>query len=304
MLRTMNHLRQARSDARIARPFGWLAALVLAAAAFAAAYAFFVLSPVGQQIDENALVGAHRYLEAQDIAREPAMVFLGKLPHISAVLGSAALLVSAIVHRSVAAPLITLAGMGGAVLCTQVLKHVILDRPNLGISAATVNSFPSGHTTLAMASMVAIFCMVTPRWRPLVAFIGGVYAALAGAATLVLGWHRPADIVGAFLIVLWWSLLTGWVLTLAVPRWNRWRTLSFWGAARGWRFAMHVPGLLALGASFALFALLPPVETGGNYRLLLGFLGGGVLMIGGAALTLFGFMNEVFMHQSRERGRK
>ncbi|WP_180967402.1 phosphatase PAP2 family protein [Zhihengliuella halotolerans] len=300
----MNHVSQVRDDARIARPLGWLVALVFAGAAFAAVYAFFILSPVGQQIDENALLGAHRYLEQQDIAREPAMVFLGKLPQISALLGSVALLVSAVVHRSVAAPLITLAGMGGAVLCTQILKHVILDRPDMGISAATINSFPSGHTTLATASMVAIFCMVTPRWRPLIACLGGVYAALAGAATLVLGWHRPADIVGAFLIVLWFSLVTGWILTLAVPRWNRWRTLRFWGAARGWRAAMHVPGLLALAASIVLFAVLPPVETGENYRLLLGFLGGGVLMIGGAALTLFGLMNEIFMYQSRERGRK
>lgn len=303
MLRTMNHVSHARDGARIARPFGWLGALVLTAAAFAAAYWFFVLTPVGQQIDENTLVGAHRYLEQQDIAREPALAFLGKLPQVSAVLGAVSLLVSALVHRSVAAPLITLAGMGGAFLTTQVLKHAVLDRPNLGISEATVNSFPSGHTTLASASMVAIFCMVTPRWRPLVACLGGIYAALAGAATLVLGWHRPADIVGAYLVVVWWSLATGWVLTVATPRWNRWRTLRFWGAARGWRFAMQAPGLLALVAAACLFVLLPPVETGENYKLLLGFLAAGILMIGGAALTLFGLMNQVFMHQSRERGR-
>lgn len=299
----MTHESGAYSGARVAWPVGWVLGLLASAAALAAVYWFFVLTDPGQHIDDNALIGARDFLAQRDQAREPALAFLGKLPHVSAVMAAAALIISAVVHRSVLAPLITLAGLGSAVLATQLLKHQVLERPNLGISEATVNSFPSGHTTLAAASMAAVFCTVTPRWRPLVAWLGGLYAAAAGAATLVLGWHRPADIIGAYLVVLFFALLTGWVLTLAAPQWNQFTRRDFWAAARGFSWLTWVPGVAAMAIAAILWALLPPVDTGENYRLLLGFLAGGVLAIGGAALTTFALMERIFAFQGRVRGR-
>lgn len=299
----MTHDSGPTTGARVAWPFGWVLGLLASAAALAAVYWFFVLTDPGQHIDDNALIGARDFLAQREQAREPALVFLGRLPHVSAVIAAAALVVSALAHRSVAAPLITLAGLGSAVLATQLLKHQVLDRPNLGISEATVNSFPSGHTTLAAASMVAVFCTATPRWRPLVALLGGVYAAAAGAATLVLGWHRPADIIGAYLVVLFFALLTGWVLTSVAPRWNQFTRRDFWAASRGFSWLTWVPGVAAVAIAAILWALLPPVDTGENYRLLLGFLAGGVLAIGGAALTTFALMERIFAFQGRVRGR-
>lgn len=69
------------------------------------------------------------------------------------------------------------------------------------------NSLPSGHTTVA-ASVAAAALIVAPRSaRPVVALIGGLYAATMGVATMSLGWHRPSDAVAAFAVVAAWTLL-------------------------------------------------------------------------------------------------
>ncbi|GAA3699596.1 hypothetical protein GCM10022377_10770 [Zhihengliuella alba] len=295
--------RGGRDGQRVLWPVGWIVALLLLAATFCAAFWLFVLTPMGQQVDDDALRGANVFLAARDEARLPALALLGELPRISAVLGAIALVTSAIVHRSVTAPLITLLGTGGALLTTQLLKHELLARPDMGISEATVNSFPSGHTTLAAASMFAVYAVVTPRWRPLVALLGGAFSAVAGMATLVLGWHRPADIVGAYLIAAAWALLTGWCLSVAAPRWNRWHPRRFWAASRLWSVLLWAPGLLALGASAGLLAFLPSTQGDDDPQQLLGFLLGGVLAIGSAALLVFALTNTVYMLQSRIRHR-
>ncbi|WP_309081202.1 phosphatase PAP2 family protein [Zhihengliuella sp.] len=295
--------RGGRDGQRVLWPVGWIVALLVVAAAFAGIYWLFVLTPTGQQVDDDALRGANVFLAARDEARLPALALLGELPRVSAVLGAIALVTAAIVHRSVTAPLITLLGTGGALLTTQLLKHELLARPDMGISEATVNSFPSGHTTLAAASMFAVYAVVTPRWRPLVALLGGLFAAVAGMATLVLGWHRPADIVGAYLVTGVWALLTGWCLSVAAPRWNRWHPRPFWAASRIWSVLLWVPGLLAVGSSAGLLVFLPSTDGGDDPQQLLGFLLGGVLAIGSAALLSFGLTNAVYMLQSRIRPR-
>ena len=85
---------------------------------------------------------------------------------------------------------------------TQVLKDS-LDRPGLGLG--TLNSFPSGHTTVT-ASLAAAVVVVVPGLARLPALLAGVGAtAWIGAATIVSGWHRVSDIVAAVLVVLGWT---------------------------------------------------------------------------------------------------
>ncbi len=97
--------------------------------------------------------------------------------------------------------------VGGANLSTQVLKHVVLDRPRLGLGVFDENTLPSGHTTAAASASAALVFVVPPRARPWAALLGAGYTAATGVSTLVGRWHRPSDVVAAVLVVLAWSAL-------------------------------------------------------------------------------------------------
>lgn len=96
----------------------------------------------------------------------------------------------------------------GANVTTQILKAA-LPRPDLLDEAdgALGGSFPSGHVTVAM-SLAMAFALVSPRGiRPLVATVGTLYAAGVGIAVLALDWHRPSDVLGAYLVATAWAAL-------------------------------------------------------------------------------------------------
>lgn len=93
--------------------------------------------------------------------------------------------------------------IGGANLTTQALKHVVLERPDLG--HGTLNSLPSGHTTV-VASAVGAALLVAPRLsRPVLVAAGGFATTLTGASTVVAGWHRPSDVLAALAVSLIWT---------------------------------------------------------------------------------------------------
>ena len=93
--------------------------------------------------------------------------------------------------------------VAGANLTTQVLKHTVLDRPDLGFG--TLNSLPSGHTTV-VASCVGAALLVAPRLgRVVIVLAGGFATTLTAASTIVAGWHRPADVLAALAVCLMWT---------------------------------------------------------------------------------------------------
>src|SRR5699024_1991314 len=77
----------------------------------------------------------------------------------------------------------------------------------------TPNSFPSGHTTLAATAMIALV-LAAGRARLVLAPLGAVWATAVGVGTLVAGWHRPSDVIGAMAVVAAWTFLP---LALAGP---------------------------------------------------------------------------------------
>jgi membrane-associated phospholipid phosphatase len=103
--------------------------------------------------------------------------------------------------------------IAGSNVTTQVLKHWVLQRPDLGLG--TLNSLPSGHTTV-VASALGAALIVAPRlWKPVLALAGGFATTLTGASTIVAGWHRPADVVAALAVSLVWT--AGVALVLRGP---------------------------------------------------------------------------------------
>jgi membrane-associated phospholipid phosphatase len=94
--------------------------------------------------------------------------------------------------------------IGLSAVTTEVLKKRLLSRPELDPGAALWqldNIFPSGHTTIAMATAVALVLVVPYRLRGLAAVAGGAYATGIAVATLAAGWHRTGDALGAIFLV-------------------------------------------------------------------------------------------------------
>lgn len=98
----------------------------------------------------------------------------------------------------------------GANLTTQVLKHSGLDRPDFGLG--TLNSLPSGHTTVVASAVGAALLVAPGVLRPVVALAGGFATTLTGASTIVAGWHRPADVVAALAVALIWTAVVAAVI--------------------------------------------------------------------------------------------
>lgn len=234
-------------------PFPFFAAALLCAAGVAATYILFVRTVVGQLVDEGALREAE--LTRTGIS-SGLQDFLDLLPLISVVIAGPIILLVTIARSRWYAAAVAALAMVGANLTTQLLKDVILQRPDLGVQTLAQNSLPSGHATLAASSAAALFLMSSPRWRPLVAAVGGTYAVIAGAATLINLWHRPSDVVAAFLVVGAWTAVAGWFILRTGTSWNVWYGLGeHWAASRIWPGATAAIGFCA-GVVAALFVLV------------------------------------------------
>ncbi|CAA9260737.1 MAG: Phosphoesterase, PA-phosphatase related [uncultured Arthrobacter sp.] len=276
-----------------------------AAACFTAlgwTYWLFVRTTTGQFADESA------WAEADTAAPDgalPFLRFLDNLPLISVVIAAATLLFVTLVRRRWAAALLALGVMAGANLTTQILKNMVLDRPDRGVPTLDFNSLPSGHTTLAASAVAAVFLVSSPRWRPLVAAGGGTYSVLAGAATFVNLWHRPADVIAALLVVGAWTLLGGLLVMRTGNDWNVWPGFGrHWAASRWWLALCWVVGLAGLVLSALLYVLVQqigPAPVPGTARVPL-FFWAGLSSIVGTGFTLAGAAGWLFTSQARITG--
>jgi membrane-associated phospholipid phosphatase len=77
------------------------------------------------------------------------------------------------------------------------------------VNFVTVNpaSWPSGHSTAAMALALCAVLVSGPRLRPFVAVVGGLYVAAVCVGLLVLDWHMPSDVIGGVLVASFWMSL-------------------------------------------------------------------------------------------------
>jgi membrane-associated phospholipid phosphatase len=231
--------------------FLFLLATLASMASLAATYFFFVRTTTGQFIDESALVEA---VEIHGTAGKAANQLLDGLPALSLLISAIVVLVVTVVKRRWAAAGIAVAACVGANVATQILKDIVPVRPYRGIETLELNSLPSGHTTLAASAAAAVFLMVSPRWRPLAGFLGGSFAVATGVSTLINQWHRPADVVAAFLVVAVFMLPAGWLIIRKGPGWNVWDGYGhYWASSRLW---LALPALAGLAAAVAALSLL------------------------------------------------
>ena len=158
----------------------------------------------GQRLDQLILSGAQDHQGRLSHYAELAVGTVS-VPVMAGLLALALVLVLIRRRLTLLVPLALL--VVGANITTQVVKHLVVTREALGPGIeVTPNSFPSGHTTLAATAMIAVV-LASGRLRALLAPLGVIWTAAAGVGTLVLGWHRPSDVVGAIVIVAGWTVL-------------------------------------------------------------------------------------------------
>lgn len=297
-------VRPARRPAR--DPWAWLLALAGCAGLLLTVFTAFVTTSTGQLAEYMALEAATHRLAS---LHGSVTTVLERLPEIVGVIGVAVFLVLTVWRRRWFASLVAAAGFAGANLSTQLLKNVVLVRPELdnGVPYYTGNSLPSGHTTFAAAAALAVFLMVAPRWRPVTAAVGGLFAAAVGAGTFIEAWHRPADMAAAYLVAAAWALAAGWVILRTGADWNTAGRAS----ARhpqpaghpGWDVALWAGGLLTVAGAWLAFqaaggtsALDPDPAWHSGWHFL-----AGLLFSVGPGLLVFGFLATFFRWQAGRR---
>ncbi len=189
-------------EARPRRTLGVLAGI--AAAGVLVVYALGVRTAWGQRLDATALSGRR---ELRTRAVHAAARLLTTIDVASLLLLGGAIVLVALLR---ARPRLA-AGAGtviaGSILTTELLKRVVLTRPDFGIVDALGMraSYPSGHTTVAMSLGVAATMVAPRRWRTFVGVIGATYASAIGVAVVATANHRPSDPIGAALVVTAWA---------------------------------------------------------------------------------------------------
>jgi membrane-associated phospholipid phosphatase len=110
--------------------------------------------------------------------------------------------------------------LGLAPLTSETLKP-LLAHPHVQVGAVHIGpaSWPSGHSTAALALVLCAVLVAPARLRPLVAALGGLFAAAVGCALLILAWHMPSDVLGGYVVATLWMALVVAALRAAERRW-------------------------------------------------------------------------------------
>jgi hypothetical protein len=275
--------------------FLFLLATLGSSVGIVATYYFFVRTTTGQFIDESALVEA---VAIHGPAGRAATRLLDWLPTLSVVMAAIVVLFVCIIRRRWMAAGITVTACVAANLATQVIKEIVPVRPFRGITTLDLNSLPSGHTTLAASAAAGVFIMVSPRWRPLAGFLGGSFAVASGISTLINQWHRPADVVAAFLVVGVFMFPAGWLVIRTGPKWNVWEGYGrHMGSLRLWVLLPVLTVLVSAGvAAYLLLMIAPgPGEEGSTISYF--WAGVSIIVVAGYSASLSGVL--LFGHAVR-----
>lgn len=216
-----------------------LALSVAFAVGFAALYASAILTPQGQRWDAVSLgtfpeLRGEQWFVLYDTRDWLPFVLLG----LTAVAGVEALLRRRWGAVAAAGSLLALTA-----LASRVAKDGALPRPDLGDFAYPYQTFPSGHTAVSLAAVVAIVWL-GPKWlHPVLVVVLGAVVAFISLASLLSFAHRAADVIGG-------ALLAGAIAC----------AISAIAGARprdrnGLRAAWSIVGLACIGAAGMLYAV-------------------------------------------------
>jgi membrane-associated phospholipid phosphatase len=170
-------------------------------ALLAAVYLLAVWTRTGQHFEDGVLTGAEGVGRRQAYV---AQLMLSTVRTASTIAAAAVIVGIGLVRRRAYAGIVGAGIVVAAAVTTQILQAVV-ERPILLRSGyrREDQSFPSGHTAIAMAVFAGLIFVVPYRFR----WVAAPIAIGMGVATVTVGWHRPSDAVGSDLIVLAYACL-------------------------------------------------------------------------------------------------
>jgi membrane-associated phospholipid phosphatase len=120
-----------------------------------------------------------------------------------------------------------------APLSSEALKP-LLAHPHVQLGTVYINaaSWPSGHSTAALALALCAVLVAPVQLRPLLTVLGAAFAAAVGCSLLILAWHMPSDVVGGYLLAALWMALAVAGLRAVDRRWPPAATRRPVGASR------------------------------------------------------------------------
>lgn len=157
---------------------------------------------VGQAADEALLRDLYRLQDTRAATLAHRLSWLcNPIPYalLAAIVGTVALLV-----RGLRGALVVGAILAVSNAVSQLLKRALaVDRvPGAHTPAVHVDpvSWPSGHSTAAMALALCAVIAAPAAWRLLTGLGGALFASGVATSVVLLGWHFPSDAVGGFAV--------------------------------------------------------------------------------------------------------
>ncbi|HEX3317393.1 MAG TPA: phosphatase PAP2 family protein [Solirubrobacteraceae bacterium] len=204
------------------RRSSWLPILAAAGCALTAA-AVWVAVTASSQVEMLDAAADHGFIGLRRPSLAPIATAVARSVNpVPLVIAAIVLMGIAIVRGRIRVAAAVAVILIGANLTTQVLKP-LLAHPRFAewLGHAQINgaSWPSGHSTAAMAIALCAVLVAPARLRPAVAALGAVFAVAIAYSLVAMGWHWPADVLGGFLVAATWTLLAVAALREADLRW-------------------------------------------------------------------------------------
>ena len=184
-----------------------------AGAVFVVAYVFFVLTPIGQLIDDEILEA----FRAEKLTRTALTSALHWINLVTILLAAMVMVLLGAVRHRFTIGIVATASFAAAIVLAEAFK-LVLPRPahqpelDEALGRVGVDTYPSGHSTIITAGVIALLWAWGATNRPAWVVGAGVIIVVV-SATVVAGWHRPSDGIG------------GISLAIAVMAWaGRWMT--------------------------------------------------------------------------------
>ncbi len=226
-------------------PRGALFAAAAAAAGAVSVWAIAFRTADGAGVDQATLEGFVGLSRQSSRTLATAVVHLADPGPVA--LFTIGIVAVALVRRQPRRAATACAVLLGANVTTQVVKILTAEpRAVDAVPGAHIveQSWPSGHATASMTVALCLIAVVPPRLRLAAAALGGSYALGVAYSVLLLGWHLPSDVLGAFCVAAAWTL-TGLAILWAVEGVQPVRASS--GRAIGVRAVPRPALLVAIG---------------------------------------------------------
>lgn len=254
-----------------------------------------VWTPAGQRFEDAVLNGADRTAGSVEGVR--ATDALDRISAPTVLLAIGVVLAIGFLRRKALLGLVAVGVVAASIVTAEVVQHSFR-RPMLLPAGyrREDQSFPSGHTAVAMSVMCALVLVTPYRFRGAVLLLTSIGAGVIEVAAVTASWHRPSDTLGSDLIALLFTCLA--VLLLARLGWAA-PADPVSAPGRAGRGALATGyaavAVLAFGVAIVVAARLIAHHADGSVD---GpaFLAGRALALGGSAtvaLTLLGLLRGV-----------